>query len=156
MTASKQTRLDPAPPCSGQSRIFDDQAWAPWAIEICQPCPHRLACLNLVDPARNWYDGTVGGHFWINGKPDPINSNLTDPILVTYLKARSKADHRQLIDEIAIEGFIDGSINWKSLTREERIVAAGRMIKEGFTYTDVMNATHLSGTTLRRIIQLIK
>lgn len=58
-------------PCAGKPELFDADNWtdSTMGLEYCRKCPFRLQCLDLVDPAANWYEGVVGGMLWVNGKP---------------------------------------------------------------------------------------
>ena len=38
------------------------------ALQMCRRCPVKTECLMVVAPARNHFDGVVGGLIWFNGK----------------------------------------------------------------------------------------
>lgn len=59
-------------PCRNNPALFDVTTWRNAAVALndgCRVCPYRLACLKVVVPDFNWYDGVCGGVVWQNGKP---------------------------------------------------------------------------------------
>lgn len=52
------------------------------------------------------------------------------------------------VDEIAIERFIGGDLEWNRLTRDERIEAAIRMDRRGHSRNDIAARTRLNSATL--------
>lgn len=53
-----------------------------------------------------------------------------------------------LIDEVALERFISGDLNWRSLSRAERLEVAVRMDRAGVSRNVIAERTHLNTRTL--------
>ncbi len=51
-------------------------------------------------------------------------------------------------DDVLVERFIAGAAQWTQLTREERIEAARRMDRRGWSRADIARLTHLRSETL--------
>jgi hypothetical protein len=86
-------RFDPPeePNCKPEdAELFDNDLTYGMALGICKDCPIRDYCLDWVDPARNYYDGVVGGVAWHDGKPLNRWTNINrDGTLVSYLARRN-------------------------------------------------------------------
>ena len=52
------------------------------------------------------------------------------------------------VDDVVVDRFIDGGMSWTELTREERIEAARRMDRRGFSRAVIAERTHLRSATL--------
>lgn len=146
--------MNPKPNCVGTDPLtFEIEPLFYSAIEICKPCPAKLWCLQRVDPARNLYDGVVGGHAWKDGvAQDQLSDPDNDPILGTYL--RSRVEHRAVyIDETAVAGFISGSLDYTELTVHERREAAVRLVQAGTPINQAIADTHVSGKTIAKLLQ---
>ena len=142
------------PNCEGEDPVlFDDPFFFGIALSICKDCPVRFWCLNTVDPKRNYYDGVVGGHAWIEGKPVEKYSDIyADPMLDLYLgKPISLREAKKPLDETAIRDFLVGKLAWNRLSRYERIEAARRMKQQGTQPSLAIKLTHLNPTTIQAI-----
>lgn len=135
----------PAPPkCEGTDpAMFDEQIFYDYVLTICDECPVRLWCLQWVDPAKNFYDGVVGGHAWADGKPLPQYRSGRDPILQTYLGQRRLLHKITTIDQVAIEAFLVGKLAWNRLTKAERIEAVRIMHRQQTPVELAADLTHL-------------
>lgn len=72
-----------------QAHLFDYEIYYSAALAICETCPVKDWCLQVVDPALNFYDGVVGGVAWKEGKPLARWTNITrDGTLISYLAQR--------------------------------------------------------------------
>ncbi|ORT54285.1 hypothetical protein [Streptomyces sp. CB03238] len=62
-------------PCAGDRRFTPDDAnedsfRAPqirMLLAVCQDCPFRARCIDLVLPRQSLFDGICGGRLWIDG-----------------------------------------------------------------------------------------
>lgn len=56
--------------CGGMPAIFDstDPADFLLAESFCLQCPVQAECLEVVNPAESWYDGTCAGRFYVDGE----------------------------------------------------------------------------------------
>jgi hypothetical protein len=156
--ANSRTRNDKAN-CIGQEpRTFDLEDCYPDALAICETCTVRSWCLNLVDPANNWYEGVVGGHIWSGGKPVANPNRHNDPVLANYLstvphevKTMDRPRSISEPDELAITGLMAGDIPWKKLTVAERKVVAVRMWAAGAMQQEIADLTHLNTQIIQSI-----
>jgi len=160
MSTTKTYEPDAA--CIGvHPEFFDIPEFYPTALEVCKPCPVRLWCLQLVDPANSYYDGVAGGHVWQNGKP--VDSERTDPPLKMYLASLPKElptitirRHVAEPDYFAVEALMNGHIHHSKLTADEKRIAVRKLIQEGKSYSEVLDITGVSKTIYVRILKGMK
>lgn len=82
--------------CVGHDpRLFDDPQYATAALQICDTCTVRDWCLNLVDPARSYFDGVAGGHTWKEGRLLCKSCLDTDRVLIVYMATRPTTHNNQ-------------------------------------------------------------
>ncbi|MER6125376.1 hypothetical protein ABT173_22625 [Streptomyces sp. NPDC001795] len=63
-------------PCAGDSRFTSEETAAgtptqPLVLQllsVCQVCPFRSQCIDLVLPSQSLFDGVCGGRLWRNGQ----------------------------------------------------------------------------------------
>lgn len=144
------------PRCEGEEpTLFDDQLFFGMALALCNECPVRWWCLNTVDPARNFYDGVVGGHAWHEGKPIPKWSDVYgDPVLSTYLgkpKLQPTKNRAAIVNHGKVDEFLVGKRGWRTLNFMERKQAAVIMIKRGTPKEQVAKWAHLDLRTINEI-----
>lgn len=64
----------------------------------------------------------------------------------------NEADEDTGVDPIAVERFIAGDIDWRALTVDERLEAAVRMDRSGWSRQQIADATHLNSPLLQRTL----
>lgn len=145
----------PAEPACAREEptIFDVEFTFPMALAICATCPVRSWCLNTVDPARNYYDGVVGGHAWHDGKPMLRYSDTTDPALQLYLKNRRRNLKRHDWDRRKVDDFLVGKIQLQALNNHEKLMSAYRLKEIGAPIELNRKRTHLDIEQLQDIYQ---
>lgn len=148
--------LDPTPPCVGYATWFDDPAFGTVAREVCIPCPHRVACLQIVDPARSWYDGTVGGHTFVNGHTE-IDG---DPVLATYLERVEMPSERNRnhapYDPAVVQRLVDGTLGPGKASNKERRAAAKQLIAQGTPLAEITRRIGMGHRLLTELINEIE
>jgi hypothetical protein len=63
-------------PCAGDARFTSEETEAKAPTEplvlsllsVCQSCPFRARCVELVLPKASLFDGVCGGRYWRNGQ----------------------------------------------------------------------------------------
>lgn len=172
--------LDPPPPCTGHGAIYDDPSHSDLARKGCAVCPHREACLQIVDPANNWYDGTSGGYTWVNGylvpgqtplntQPNPTQHNPnspattnptttptpSDPILDAYLKANPTHNQPDRTprhyDHAVVQRLVDGTISPKQATTKEKQAAAAELLTQGHSLKEVARRLQMRFQTVQQV-----
>jgi hypothetical protein len=56
------------------------------------------------------------------------------------------------VDQVAVDRFIAGDIHWQRLTVDERLAAAVRMDRSGWSRQQIADATHLNSPLLQRTL----
>jgi hypothetical protein len=148
----KKWQDPPAEPnCANADPImFDDKLFYGMALAYCETCPVRAWCLSWVDPARNWYDGVVGGHVWQNGEPQPQYKRTgNDTVLQVYLARSAPRSRNKDLDHVAIREFIVGRMPWNRLSKAERAEAARTMARMGgYSRELAADLTHLPSNVI--------
>lgn len=149
--ATPQPPGDPA--CVGTDPYVFDNEWTyGMALGICKPCPVKAWCLQTVDPAKNYYDGVVGGHVWKEGVAVHRFSDTTEPILRLYLDSRLPPSQRSRpVDEQKINDLMVGKLPWSRVTLAERLEAALRLYDQNVPADIVTTITRLPETQVQDI-----
>ena len=54
--------------CAGLRPVCDDPIYPEYALTLCETCPVKRTCLDVVDPAYSFFDGVAGGLVWLEGR----------------------------------------------------------------------------------------
>jgi len=127
--------------CTDSEAIYFDQIehneMAKEALDHCAVCPVKTQCIMVVKPRESFFDGICGGIIWKNGQQVGARK-------VTIVKP-------DIIDEMAIYRLIAGDIHWKEVGIKERREAAWIMYQRGYTWAVLMEKTHLSGKSIKKV-----
>jgi hypothetical protein len=107
------------------------------ALNYCAVCPVRKQCLMVVKPRESYFDGICGGVIWRNGQRVGAKT-------VTIVEP-------DVLDEMAIERLIRGDIDWKEVGIKERREAAWIMYQRGYSYSVLVERTHLFGKSIKKV-----
>lgn len=123
--------------------IFEIPEFAPIAIDICNDCQVRAWCLKQVEPAKNFYDGVVGGHEWRDGHVQYRHTDpVSDPIVQLYLGTR-RSRTTLPVNSPRVRDFMVGKIPCSKLTMAERMEVVRRMALQGTPQELAVKATRL-------------
>lgn len=148
----RPTTKPPAKPsCEGwEPELFDQTAYNKTALglSVCSTCPVRAWCLDHMDPANNDYDGIVGGYVWKHGLV--LNGDTTDRTLTDYLDGHADRNPPNKVDELAVELFLAGQLEWTKLNSADRVAAAIHLYTTtNLSRHQIMEKCHLSGATFQ-------
>lgn len=132
--------------------IFDNTWTYGMALGTCQTCTVQAWCLQTVDPARNYYDGVVGGHVWRDGRPVDKFTDTSEPILALYMNTRLPPSQRgRPMDEKKIRDCMVGKLAWTRLTIHERVEVAIRCYEQNVPQDLAVKITRLADTFVRDV-----
>lgn len=150
------TQAPDTPACEGEKpALFDDWQNPERAIAICETCPVREWCLELLDPVRTHFEGIAGGHAWAGGQHRA--GNVFDETLENYLEETKPAPQdtkdKNVIDAAAVAMFLRGELQWKYLNTNERRMAAKHLVASGrMTGSQAAAHCHLNYLSLKSLI----
>ena len=148
MSDFKCQGLDPA--------FFDWEEYAEDALKVCATCPKQQECLDIVDPAASFYDGTVGGALWRNGYMVPMPDWEPSYALNRYMEKAVRVKPGQPLDVTNAVLLAEGVLHWKAVGVLDRAEAGRIMLRRGASTSEVQERTRLNGATIRKMRQAIR
>lgn len=84
--------------CNGEDPSLFDATWFPKAysaLRFCSECTVRIACLDYVGPAQNFYNGVAGGMVWSEGRR--VRANQKQQVIRDRKHVLDLAQHRETL-----------------------------------------------------------
>jgi len=84
------------------------------ALRMCQRCPVRDLCTDVIQPQRNSYDGVVGGRVYQHGRDITLNVSIKDfsKLPVDLIDEEAPARNEQLIEQDELLAKCGGCGAW--------------------------------------------
>lgn len=119
------------------------------ARTFCNECPVRTLCLDVIRPRQNWFDGTAGGRYWLDGID--MSARLLNP----RFKPVSRYAHGRRTGSWRVREALAGKRDVSSLNETETMLFAYAAAEAGIPYQSIASIVQASYAEVRLMAAVV-